>query len=247
MNKDRVSNNNRVCEAAARSGNPQLLKYVHELGYPFGSTCDHAAGNIIYYNNIILIYFIVSGSLDCLIYAHKNGAKWFKHTCVVAAGEGNLNCLKYLHENGCEWESRIYSSAIRGGHLDCLKYIHKNGCDWDKSTCASAVSSTPDPNRWKCLLYALENGCELTSNFCVMAASKNNLEVLKFAIERGCEWGETALVAARYDRLDILKYAIENGCPLTSDVFLEAEDECWNYLQIYAASDPVWYAYYFIH
>ena len=74
---------------AARFGNLEILKYLHENGCPwYSDTCSSAADG---------------GHLMCLTYAHEHGCKWEEDTCSFAAKKGHIKCLKYAHENNCIW------------------------------------------------------------------------------------------------------------------------------------------------
>ena len=81
---------------AAFHGHLECMKLARAIGVPWysptyaqKSACDRAAE---------------SGNLDCLVYAHQNGAQWSEFTCYYAAKNGHLHCLRYLHTNGCPWD-----------------------------------------------------------------------------------------------------------------------------------------------
>jgi hypothetical protein len=42
----------------------------------------------------------MTGHLDCLRYAHENGAPWDEATCRYAALNGRADCLRYAYDNG---------------------------------------------------------------------------------------------------------------------------------------------------
>ena len=64
------------------------------------------------------------------------------------------------------------------------------------------------------LKWARENGCPWDGRTCVVAAFHGHLEMLKWARENGCPWDEcTCAVAAQNGHLEMLKWARENGCP----------------------------------
>ena len=80
-------------EYAAKIGNLEILKYLHEQGYPWNRlTCTVAAGY---------------GHLNCLTYLHENNCPWDYRTCHWAALKGHLDCLIYAIENGCPFKRTI--------------------------------------------------------------------------------------------------------------------------------------------
>jgi len=122
------------------------MKLARAIGVPWysptlmqKSACDRAAE---------------SGNLDCLVYAHLNGARWCEFTCNYAAKDGHLNCVVYLRENGFPWVEDTCIMAVCSG-LETLKYWQENGCPWDENVCDVA----PRFGQIKCLRYAYSNGC----------------------------------------------------------------------------------------
>ena len=58
---------------------------------------------------------------------------------------------------------------------------------------------------------------------CFEAASNGHLDIIKWAIDNGCEWNEeTCNAAASEGHLEILKWAIEHDCPWNSDLLYNA-------------------------
>lgn len=111
-----------LSEMAARFGRLDLIQYLQNEGFPWGSsTCRYAAQR---------------GSLECLKYLHEHGCGWNDACCSFAARKGNLECLKYLHENGCaidvSWTCRMAARAARKGDPGCLKYLRDIGIQWDE-------------------------------------------------------------------------------------------------------------------
>ena len=104
----------RTCAAAARGGNLECLKYLHEHGYPWSEWVSLAAAE--------------GGHLECLKYLHEHGCVWNKKTCRAAARGGDLECLKYLHEHGCAWDKSACEAAAGGDVMECLslKYLHRS-------------------------------------------------------------------------------------------------------------------------
>lgn len=96
-----------------------------------------------------------SGSLDCLMFVHVNGAPWHPRT-TTAAALGRLHCLEYAHQHGAPWHSSAMANAACG-HLDCLRYCHENGAQWTRHVTLNAAMVADVP----CLRYAVEHGAPL--------------------------------------------------------------------------------------
>ena len=56
--------------------------------------------------------------------------RWHPATTLLAAENGHLDCLKYAHENGAPWHPKAATAAAVNGHLDCVAYAHENGAPW---------------------------------------------------------------------------------------------------------------------
>jgi hypothetical protein len=171
-------------DRCVRIGNLKLLIYLHEKWvldrwlpyelsdertdiYPLAPwtlwTCCAAA---------------VEGHVDCLKYAHQNGAPLTENTCLGAAIRGHLDCLKYAHENGVLITQRDCDIAASNGHLDCLKYAHEHGGHLSTQICDTVASN----GHLDCLKYAHEHGCDLTENTIVCAIS--NVDCLDYVREK---------------------------------------------------------------
>ena len=104
----------RTCAAAARGGNLECLKYLHEHGCPCDeSACEAAAS---------------CGDLEFLKDLHEHGCAWDKSACSAAARGGHSECLKYLHTHGCPGNKRASEAAAGGDVMECLslKYLHRS-------------------------------------------------------------------------------------------------------------------------
>ena len=82
-----LSRQERLCQAAARSGQLQELKALRENGCPWNEgTCSYAAE---------------VGHLEVLQWARANGCPWDTQTCEFAAEHGHLEVLQWARTNGC--------------------------------------------------------------------------------------------------------------------------------------------------
>lgn len=83
-----------VCCLAAKHGELECLRYLHEHGYVWGNTAIWAASH---------------GKISCLQYAHEHGCPWgddlYLYTTYMQYSIDDeydiLNCVKYAYEHGC--------------------------------------------------------------------------------------------------------------------------------------------------
>ena len=82
----RLSRQEYLCEAAARSGQLEELKLLRADGCSWDRSTSRAAAE--------------GGHLEVLQWAHANGCPWDEGTCRGAAEGGHLEVLKWLRANG---------------------------------------------------------------------------------------------------------------------------------------------------
>jgi len=51
-------------------------------------------------------------------------------TCYAAAKNGQIQCLRYAHENGAPWDDRTCFETAFNDQLPCLIYAFLNGAPW---------------------------------------------------------------------------------------------------------------------
>ena len=86
----RLSRQELLCQAAARSGQLEKLKGLRADGTPWDrSTCWAAASG---------------AHLEVVQWARANGCPWDEWTCAGAAEGGHLEVLQWLRANGCPWD-----------------------------------------------------------------------------------------------------------------------------------------------
>ena len=108
-----LSSKERLCEAAARTGQLEELKLLRADGCPWSKlTCSAAARG---------------GHLEVLQWARANDCPWHQYTCEWAAKGGHLEVLQWAHANGCPWDERTCSVAVQRGHLEVLNWAMTNG------------------------------------------------------------------------------------------------------------------------
>ena len=116
--RGRLSRQELLCAAAARSGQLEELKVLRADGWPWDAETCHAAAN--------------SGHLEVLQWLRANGCLWNWATRAYAAGGGHLEVLQWARASRCPWNDFTCTMAAKGGHLEVLQWAHANGCPCDE-------------------------------------------------------------------------------------------------------------------
>lgn len=192
-----VVNTSLCCSKAARRGNLEILRYLHDQRCEFtADACTQAASN---------------GHLDCLRYLHEHGCPWTADVCHSAVRYRHLHCAKYLLECGCyldvadvmnkvlnsevnhvPWllllheygapvNTSLYTYAACHGSLRYLTYLHDHGVAWGDRTTASAAKY----GHLDCMVYAHEHGCPWSPDTCKIAWERSHLACFQYAHEHG--------------------------------------------------------------
>lgn len=143
-----------------------------------------------------------NGHVDCLEYAHQNGADLTMFVCIISIERGHLDCLEYSHKNGGVMIDYACEFAAKCGRLDCLKYIFENGGSLDNSCHWAARYGHVD-----CLKFAHEQGATMNKsvyddgskmpNVCVISLESQNWPCLKYALDNGCKFPKKIIGADR--------------------------------------------------
>jgi hypothetical protein len=184
------------CTEAAKFGDLEELKKMHDAGLPWGTDTSSAAakhGHLdclkwIHENGCPWDMFTIglagmNGHLDCIKYAHLQGCPRYVTLCLDAAKNGNLDTLKWAHENGFYLFDQTTSYAAQGGNLECLKWAHLQGCKFDEHVYMFAVSGTSTCQNIECIKYLHENNCKWTVNAVKKAAYKGKFAAFKYFFE----------------------------------------------------------------
>ena len=111
--------------------------------------------------------------------------------------------------------------ACRGAlkEVEAVRWLMSQGEEWenvlvDPSERRYAVcEKAARDGQLEVLKWARDRGCDWNSATCAWAAGMGHLEVLQWARENGCEWDkDTCTYAAKGGHLEVLQWARENGC-----------------------------------
>jgi hypothetical protein len=133
-----------------------------------------------------LAYLASKGYISCIEYC-KTALNFFlpSSLCVTAADNNQLETLQYLVANDCFCFGQVAVVAV--GDIDVLKYAFE--------------------------ILKLEIGT--STDLCRGAASKGNVETLKYLLAKGFRWNKlTAMEAAEKNHVEVLRFARENNFPI---------------------------------
>lgn len=122
-----------VCEALAKSGRLDPLRYAMESGY---------AHNV----NTLCRTAAAEGQIDVLAYLRDYAdARFTTITSLVAARKGHVRTLVYLLGDGPRVTEQhvvsMYIEAVSHGHLDIIRYLHGLGYRCKYNLCTEAASA----------------------------------------------------------------------------------------------------------
>lgn len=155
------------------------------------------------------------GKVDVLNYLKKaNFLTLEPDVCmqVALAGPGQVHVLEWLGANGwtmCDDDAEFISLlAAKHGNVEVLQWLKSQGLSLAPKLGLEAVMG----GSVNVLEWLWDNDWDL-SKTCYFAACHGQLEILKWARDRGLPWNEfVCQVAAQNGRLTALKWASENGC-----------------------------------
>ena len=193
-----------ACENAARNGNLEILKYLHETNdAPLSVKVSESAAS--------------GGHMDLLRYLAERHCPMEECTCYPAAKNGHFDCLKYILEDlevplhvldpdefpeyDRVWSYREDSlwAVARNGHLEVLRYLHEEkNFPIDENTCAYACEG----GHLECLKY-LHEDC--------------NVELTFGAMLKAVGGGPNKTLIEDLDpekRYEVVRYLVEKNLPI---------------------------------
>ena len=155
----------------------------------------------------------------------------------LAARNGNLNVLKYfLEEKGIKPRSNLIKSSVESGHLDVVKYLLgdevvdkegnvyklKNGMKAYQID-GDAVSNAASKGNLDLVKYLVEKGAKIGFDAVSSAAFNGDLDLLEYLLSKGAEIGDAVSIAAENNNLDLVKYLLSKGAEIGDAVSNAAE------------------------
>jgi hypothetical protein len=139
-----------------------------------------------------------NGNLEMLKYLRKIDYN-LDYESTYAAGYGHLHVIIWLKEQGYKWNENTCASTVKYNHLNVLRWLR----GFDRDTCGISSNET-EICPWDEWIYisAIENG---------------NIDVLIFAFENDCDFGDNAYNyaynAENIEVLDCINKYFPQVCP----------------------------------
>jgi hypothetical protein len=145
-----------------------------------------------------------------------------------------VNDLKFAISQGMGLTEANITTLAASGRLELLKYLKSN----QRISIAGAFSLSwrvAKEGHLDVLKWAHENGCPWGESTCSAAADEGHLDVLKWARQNGCPWDEsTCKAAAEGGHLECLKWLRNNGCPWDNRTRLYAAERGHHHVLMWA-------------
>lgn len=157
-----------VAQKIVRSGNLNLLKYVHDV-WPMMTKTES-----------MWKVAAAHGYMDIIEYLFNIGCPRYEQTCDVAAGHGYLKCLKFLVFIGFKFTANTFARAVP--NIECMQYLVKMRCPMTEYACIRAVRK----GNVQALRFARENGCPWDYRTYREAYNNGNAECIEYVANNGC-------------------------------------------------------------
>ncbi|MCE5318166.1 MAG: ankyrin repeat domain-containing protein [Parachlamydia sp.] len=198
------------CKLAAAVGRLDLLQWAKAKGFAFDNEVCAAAA--------------AGGHIPVLAWLRQVGCPWDDQTCIAAIHNGHFELLQWAVENGAVLNRHILQNSplLINNRQRALEWIRTKLGDLDtpKYTYGSFESAyhaalTNDLDQLK---DAVRQGHHLSDDIIPYAAQIGNIEMMKWAREKGAPWGTACSSAASQGQFKALKWLRDYGCPWTPQV-----------------------------
>ncbi|KAG5181337.1 hypothetical protein JKP88DRAFT_157952 [Tribonema minus] len=214
-----------VAITAARSGQVQILQWLHEV-MPWSAETTHSLlHNAAFCGQI--------GALDWLIAAHDwrgGGAA----ACAAAAAAGELPALQFLRAHGSSWNDTTFSEAAANGQIGVMEWLVNAGAPLMVCSAYRGAARRGQRASLEWLEAAFEDETPWDESIFAYAAESGDLALLHWLHEHECPWDERASrQAAVNGHVQVLEWLLAAAAPLALDVcdvaYSSYEDEAFEW------------------
>ena len=175
-------------------------------------------------------------SLDLNTIVTRKASKrfeWDWDTVDAAISIGNLDCLRYAMNNGCrvivkdergeiEEGEETLEQAIYEGHFDIVKFMVEEPHSHELWT--EHANKAAQSNNMEILMYLIDKGCEVDYTTVNDAVAANYADIVQYLISHGCDY-------RKWDMINSAQYAIDVN---------ETPEENASYLRIIHIAHGLW-------
>jgi ankyrin repeat protein len=191
---------------AASNGHLQIIIYLLDVVKSKHVDIQAAGARAVIGNQLPVLKYLVSMGLDPQCYSNI-----FLES---AAKCGNIDIIKYLMDN-CKIPNvtNICLVSIESGQLNLVKYFVNNGFDV-KTNGNNALKKAMQFGHLDIAKYFVEMGCNMAHDLDILgtAAVGNHLDIIKYFANLGYNTSFCLNIGAKYGNFEIVKYALEIGC-----------------------------------
>jgi ankyrin repeat protein len=197
-----------IMRYACVNGHINLARHLHYLGYNgmIEVASDHGQLEIVEY--------ICGGGLD--------DTSDVKYALILACCNGHLSVAKYLHSQGVdivsivEDDDSVLLGCMKGGY-EVLEFLAAIGVDvLDRANFLMPFIAAE--GYLSSFMYFHDNGVDINDYGIIHKAVKaDQIEVIKYLHENGCNMGQYLSTAASYGSIKTIKYLHEHGANIRSN------------------------------
>jgi ankyrin repeat protein len=194
-----------VTQAAAASGNLEVLIYLRSLDCPWSETIYLAAA--------------AEGHLEILKWAESHGCPWDNSDLFPAAAQSsNRDVYQWLHDRQCPFKEEVsFHVACECGNFEFIKFARANGSTvMSEELLLDLIDCAADRGDLETIYWALDQsyGVMRIQNIIVAAATHCHMHILEWIERVGgiqvlIHWAINPAVIQGH--VDVLKWVVRNG------------------------------------
>jgi hypothetical protein len=224
-----------VCDAAAVSGDLEMLRWAREQGAQWEDDSILAvaagSGNVelaawvqqqpgVVVDSSAMTAAAKSGDIAMCEHLHLQQCSSCPDAACAAAEGWHWDTLRWLQEHGCPWHQSVCNSIAESGELEVLQWVREQqGAEaWDTQTILqhAASSGSVELAAWVMQQPGVAVNCSAMS----AAAERGHTAMCAYLHEQQCEFGlGTCCSAADNAHWDTLRWLQEHGCPWHQSVY----------------------------
>lgn len=198
-----------VCETLAQAGHLSLLQWLKNYGLHLGHHIYPKAAE--------------EGHLELIKWVWDQGVRENSDcgkVCAIAAKKGHFELLKWLISNKFSYSNTLSDYAAVGGHLEIVQWTFDLGCKG-----INILKAAVKGGNIRILDWLSTQGINDPTWIYFYAVDEGQLQVLKWARMKGCEWPDPFIITLPFrDNLEMFQWSVENG--------YSPPNHCWKYVYL---------------
>lgn len=136
-----------------------------------------------------------------------------------AVSKRKIDCFLYMlqdYDGNREDLSSIYETLIESNDDELIKLMIDYDIPMSKETVEYAVNC----GKMNFAVWFINLGTPISDNFLEVSAKNGDIEMIKFALDKGVEYSVGIAISA-YNRLNVLKWFYNNGYDIDNDIIVD--------------------------